>query len=112
MGKGKDSDYYRMIGSRRWQLLRKEVLTMHPTCERCQAEGYVTAATEVHHRRPVEYGINLMEKQRLMFNPGNLMALCHSCHVAIHTEMGRSGKVATRRRVEEQKRGIIEKFFE
>lgn len=107
----KDKDYNRLIHTQRWLKLRREILTAHPLCERCEAEGYVTPAAEVHHRRPVETGINYHEKQRLMFDSDNLMALCHDCHVKIHTEMGRSGKVATKRRNAEQVRVVIVKFF-
>lgn len=107
----KDNDYKRLIHTARWVKLRHEILTQHPTCERCTAEGHVTAATEVHHKRPVEYGLNYDEKARLMFNPGNLMALCHECHVKIHTEMGRSGKEATKRRNAELVSATIKKFF-
>lgn len=71
----------------------------------------MTAATEVHHVNPVEYGVGNADKQRLMFNPNNLRALCHECHVKVHTEMGRSGKQATKRRNEQQIRTIINKFF-
>lgn len=107
----KDKDYRKMICTRRWQMLRREVLTAHPLCERCKADGVIAPATEVHHCRPVEYGLNFNEKRRLMFDPGNLMALCHNCHVKTHTEMGRSGKAATRRRVDAQVAATIVKFF-
>lgn len=107
----KDKDYIKLIHTSRWLRLRRDILTAHPLCERCQAEGYVEAATEVHHRTPVEYGVTYAEKSRLMFDPQNLCALCHKCHVKTHTEMGRSGKEATRRRNAEQVEAIIVKFF-
>lgn len=96
-GMGKDAQYRGMIQSRRWQLLRKSVLSCHPLCERCKARGEVTPATEVHHVTPVEYGVSRGDKERLMFDVMNLRALCHRCHVETHVEMGRSGKAATRR---------------
>lgn len=107
----KDKDYKRLIHTTRWLSLRRDILTAHPLCERCEAEGYVTPATEVHHRKPVEDGVNYQEKHRLMYDPKNLMALCHDCHVRTHTEMGRCGKDATRRRNAEQVAGIVKKFF-
>lgn len=107
-----DKDYNRLIHSQRWLRLRRDILSSHPLCERCESEGYVTPATEVHHITPVEYGINLMEKQRLMFDPHNLQALCRSCHVLTHTEIGRSGKEATRRRVKEHVARLVSKYFE
>lgn len=90
----KDNDYKKLIHTRRWVELRRQILTAHPLCERCEAEGYITAAVEVHHKRPVEHGVTLEDKRQLMFDPSNLMALCHACHVAEHVAMGRSGKAA------------------
>ena len=107
----KDKDYIKLIHTQRWRRLRRDILTAHPLCERCQADGYVAPATEVHHRKPVEDGVNYNEKYRLMYDSDNLMALCHDCHVKIHTEMGRSGKEATRRRNAEQVAAVIVKFF-
>lgn len=107
----KDKDYIKLIHTSRWVRLRHEVLTSHPLCERCEAEGYITPACEVHHRTPVEYGLNYAEKYRLMFDPKNLCALCHDCHVRTHTEMGRSGKEATRRRNAGQVADVVKRFF-
>nr|DAN35901.1 MAG TPA: HNH endonuclease [Caudoviricetes sp.] len=107
----KDNDYIRLIHTPRWLRLRRDILTAHPICERCEAEGYVTPATEVHHRKPVEHGVNYNEKYRLMYDPNNLCSLCHDCHVRVHTEMGRSGKEATRRRNAEHVEKIIADFF-
>ena len=107
----KDKDYIKMIHSARWLRLRHEVLSMHPLCEKCKEKGYVQAAREVHHITPVETALTYTEKERLMFNPGNLIALCHDCHVKIHTEMGRSGREANKKRQSERVEKIKEKFF-
>lgn len=107
----KDKDYIKLIHTPRWLRLRREILTAHPLCELCQADGYITPATEVHHVRPVEEAINYIGKRERMYDPSNLQALCHSCHVKVHTEMGRSGKEATRRRNAEQVAGVVKKFF-
>lgn len=48
----------------------------------------------------------------LMFDAHNLRALCHDCHVKTHTEMGRSGRAATKKRNEEQVRAVCRKFYE
>lgn len=108
----KDADYRRLIHTARWVKLRRQTLTEHPLCMRCLQEQYVTPATEVHHIHPVEYGINLAQKERLMFSPTNLVALCHRCHVRIHTELGRSGRAAQRRRNDEQVAAVRARFFE
>lgn len=108
----KDETYKRLINTSRWQSLRRAVLTAHPVCERCEAEGYVTPACEVHHRVPVESAVTPREKEQLMFDPANLEALCHECHVIRHTEMGRSGREATRKRNDEQTRAVVQRFFQ
>ena len=107
----KDNDYKRLIHSARWVKLRREILSRTPLCEMCKSDGRVTAATEVHHHRPVEYAVGYDEKCRLMFDPNNLRALCHDCHVKAHIEMGRSGKEATKRRTAEHVATTIRRFF-
>mgnify|MGYP002524169428 FL=1 len=57
----KDETYKRLINTSRWQSLRRAVLTAHPVCERCEAEGLVTPACEVHHRVPVESAVTPRE---------------------------------------------------
>lgn len=74
-------------------------------------EGRVTPATEVHHIRPVEDGLTLQDKRALMYDPHNLMALCHACHVEVHKELGRSGKAHAKRKAAEQLRGFADKFL-
>ena len=92
----KDKDYRRLIHTAQWVRLRRAKLTAFPLCERCREEGRLAPATEVHHIRPVEEGLTLREKEQLMFDPHNLRALCHECHVKTHTEMGRCGKTLNR----------------
>lgn len=108
----KDETYKRLINSQRWLHLRKAVLTARPLCERCGKEGLVTPACEVHHVVPVETAITPREKEQLMFDPSNLQALCHACHVQVHVEMGRSGRDATKKRNAEQTRAVVAKFFD
>jgi 5-methylcytosine-specific restriction protein A len=107
----KDKDYIQLIHTTRWLRLRKEVLTAHPLCEDCQEKQLITAATEVHHVQPVEEAYNYAEKRQRMYDPHNLRALCHDCHVRRHIELGRSGKAATQRRNENHVAQVIAKFF-
>lgn len=107
----KDKDYQRLIHTDRWLRLRRDKLTTTPLCERCQQQGIITPATEVHHVTPVEDGLSLAEKRRLMYDPHNLRALCHDCHVQTHVELGRCGRVATKRRNQAQVAAVVEKFF-
>lgn len=107
----KDIIYRRLINTSRWRRLRAAVLSEHPLCERCEAEGYVTAATEVHHRTPVESAPSRIGKEHLMYSRANLMALCRRCHVAEHTAMGRSGRKLHQERVAAQVSSFASKFF-
>ncbi len=107
----KDKDYKRMIGTMRWVRTRRDKLTDYPLCERCEEEGRVTAATEVHHVIPVENGLTKAEKERLMFDYSNLKALCHDCHVKTHTEMGRCGKAQARNRAKEHLKRFARRFL-
>lgn len=102
----KDKEYKRLIHTARWQQLRRDKLSDSPLCERCEAEGRVTAAVEVHHVIPVEHALTKQEKARLMYDYHNLRALCHECHVKEHTEMGRSGKAQAKSRA----KALLERF--
>ena len=108
----RNDNYIKLIHRNEWVKLRRQVLTTHPLCQRCEANGRLTAACEVHHIRPVEEAIGEAEQRRLMYDPMNLMALCHRCHVEIHTEMGRSGKVANKQRNDKQIAEVVERFFD
>lgn len=107
----KDKDYQKLIHTGQWLRLRKDVLSVHPLCQRCASEGRITAATEVHHARPVEEAITYGDKRQRMYDPSNLLALCHDCHVKVHTELGRSGKEATKKRNEKQVADVVHRFF-
>lgn len=51
-------------------------------CQDCRKEGKVTAATEVHHIKPVtEENVN---DDTITVNPDNLVSLCHRCHERRH----------------------------
>lgn len=103
----KDEDYRRMIHTVKWLKLRRDVLTAHPICQRC----HNAAACEVHHVQPVEDALTAGEKRARMYDPHNLQALCHACHVEVHTYMGRGGKAAAKRRAAEQSAEAIRKLF-
>jgi hypothetical protein len=89
----------------RWLRLRRDILTAHPVCQRCEEEGLISPATEVHHVIPCETALNLREMETLMFDPHNLLALCHRHHAEAHKTMGRD-QTARRQRHAER----LEKF--
>jgi 5-methylcytosine-specific restriction protein A len=65
---------------RKWKKVRAAFLAAHPLCETCVAEGRLTPATLVHHRRKVTDGGTSEEE--------NLQALCAECHSRLHAEQG------------------------
>ena len=107
----KDKDYIRLIHTAKWLRLRRDKLNDTPLCERCEELGRVAAATEVHHVIPVEDGLTRQEKERLMFDYFNLKALCHECHVKVHTYMGMCGKVQAKNRSKEHLKRFVNKFL-
>lgn len=56
-------------------------------CVDCAAAGRAVIATEVHHVRPVEWEHSPSAMERLMFDPANLVCLCHACHRRRHAEL-------------------------
>lgn len=107
----RSQQYVKMINSARWRRLRAEILREHPLCQRCEAEGYYAAATEVHHRDPVDWARTPAERERRMFSPTNLMALCHRCHVEVHTSMGRSGRKQAAKARDAEVKAAISKLY-
>lgn len=88
MDRRNNPTYRRLIQSTRWRRLRADVLHRAcGLCEDCKARGVVRAATEVHHIEPVERGVSAAAMERLMFDPRNLVALCHGCHANRHAEL-------------------------
>lgn len=107
----KNKDYNKLIHKGRWLRLRRDILSAHPLCQRCLEKDQYSPATEVHHIVPCENAAGPKEMERLMYDPHNLLALCHRCHVEVHIEMGRGGgKAGTRRRTEAQKADFVKKF--
>ena len=88
----RSKDYQRLLNSKRWKQLRAWKLQQNPLCELCQEEGFVRSAVDIHHKTPVESAKTPSEMYALCFNPSNLQALCISCHVKVHKEMGKNKK--------------------
>ena len=89
-------DKAEIYNSREWHELRTAKLRANPLCERCLAEGkaagvpdgYITSATCVHHRTPIETAKTKDEMRRLAFDMNNLQSLCFACHAKTHKELG------------------------
>lgn len=57
-----------------WRNLRAHKLAVDPLCQDCQAKGFITAATQVHH---------VLERTKhpdLALELSNLRSLCAQCH--------------------------------
>ena len=67
----KDWAFY---GSKAWKRTRNAKLNATPLCEKCQQQGKLTAAAEVHHIIPRK------EYRGSAYDLGNLQALCKRCH--------------------------------
>lgn len=46
---GKSAQASKLYNTTRWRNLRNAYLMEHPLCERCEKEGRITPATDVHH---------------------------------------------------------------
>ena len=105
-----DSEYKAMLHTQRWHNLRRQTLAAHPQCEQCAREHRYRLATEVHHRVPVLSVADTASRIGLMYDPGNLMALCHDCHVAVHRSLGKQTKEENRRRTEGKVDDIMRRY--
>ena len=63
-----------------WRKARKAFLAGHPFCELCRTHGRLTEATVAHHIKAARQGGT--------DDGENLMALCNSCHSALHARHG------------------------
>lgn len=61
----------------RWRRLRAAQLVKQPLCERCLAQGKVTAANVVNHRRPHKGDWSLF------VDPANFESVCKEHHDAL-----------------------------
>mgnify|MGYP000847462673 FL=1 len=75
----RDPDSNKRYG-RSWNRIRAAFLSANPLCEICKAEGKLTPAELVHHRRKLtDGGTN---------DWSNLQSLCSECHSRLHSQQG------------------------
>lgn len=70
-----------------WRTLRLNYLMENPLCVRCEKNGLIVSAVEVHHITPISSGKDILNKKTLGFNWNNLKSLCKECHKIEHREM-------------------------
>lgn len=74
-----------IYNTKRWKDLRNLMIQEHPLCQDCLENGRLTPAEEVHHAiSPFRKGLSPEEKERLAFDPENLVCLCKECHIKRH----------------------------
>lgn len=110
--KARNKQYTELLNCTRWRNLRNTYLVSQPLCERCLQQGKTTPATEVHHIQPLENYINTPERMKaLAYDPSNLQALCHACHVQVHIELKSKSKKAAKERNKQLTELFVKKFF-
>lgn len=73
-------------GSTAWQKIRRAKISDCPLCERCEAAGRTTAATEVHHKQARQ------DAPHLELDYENLESICPRCHRLATVEAMRARK--------------------
>ena len=84
-----------------WKKLRTQKLMETPLCEVCLLQDKVKGGDHVHHIVSFADAIDLTERDRLAYDPANLMTVCEECHGRIH-----GGDLRGCRSLEEIKRRI------
>lgn len=68
--------------SRKWRKCKRNYLSLHPVCERCDRLGIVKRAEIVHHK--IYLDTPTYKNPEVSLNFDNLEALCFDCHRAEH----------------------------
>ncbi len=76
---GRDKETKRRYG-RAWKRIRDKYAAGHPFCEMYFERGIIVPTKEIHHKLPLSEGGT--------HDRSNLIALCKSCHGAIHAKRG------------------------
>ncbi|MDE5877544.1 MAG: HNH endonuclease [Muribaculaceae bacterium] len=107
----RDREYIKLINNRRWRELRLSVLSREPLCRRCAQAGRVRQAREVHHVQPIQTGVTPWERERLAYDPANLMPLCPECHQREHEHLGSKGKAEQTSRRKAETAEFMRRFY-
>ena len=104
----RDKRYQRLLNDRRWQEVKRIAWQRAGgLCEKCKAEGIVTAGVDCHHIVPVETATSPQEMERLCYDLNNIQLLCIRCHSNVHRGMGKgTRKLALERAKQRQDRWV------
>ena len=76
---------HEVYNSMRWRNLRRLLVQEKPLCEDCLRRGVLTPTEECHHiLSPFRKGLTPEEKDRLAYDPKNIVCLCKECHIKRH----------------------------
>ena len=104
--------YKAWLNRRRWRAARAAAIrAADGMCRDCLAAGRARAASEVHHVRPVLSGKSNAERERLMYDPGNLVPLCADCHRRRHLELRSHDAAKIRERGRAIEESIVSDLF-
>ena len=80
----KRKERMKVYNSSIWRNLRDVYRREHPLCEICAREGRTTAAAHIHHRVSFTNAESEEQRDRLAYDPKNLMSVCEKCHQLLH----------------------------
>lgn len=63
-----------LVNDIRWQKISKRYLHSNPICVRCKLKNRIKSSVEVDHVKPTK------KYPELIYDEGNLQALCMQCH--------------------------------
>ena len=84
-------EYQDIYQDKRWRSIIAAKKRTNPLCERCEKKGRVTPMSEVHHKKPFQWGRTREEIEDLAFDFDNTESICNKCHDEAHKELRGSG---------------------
>ncbi len=81
-----DADRRMIYNSERWRKLRAWKFANNPLCEKCQEQGVITPAEDIHHIVSFMSTDDKYQRAFLAYDYDNLLSLCKPCHQLIHNK--------------------------
>lgn len=67
-----------------WRDLRDWKRRKDPLCEVCRMRGRITPGSDIHHLETFTGAGDEAERDRLAYDPENLLTVCDRCHRELH----------------------------
>lgn len=81
-------------GSMAWRRFRDTYVSLYPLCQECLKHDRVNPTEHIHHIKPFMSGNSEEERWRLFLDENNVIALCSTCHHAIHNKINKYNMAA------------------